>query len=57
MSKRKKPTKAKKRQAASLGLAESRTPYGALTPEDFDRALRKVSRRVPGSKDKPGTAP
>lgn len=37
----------KKRSTVRPHLAEPRTPYGeALTPEDFDRTLRKVSRRL-----------
>ncbi len=42
------PQGKKKRRNARLGLSESRMPYGAgLTHEEFDRTLRKVSRRLP----------
>lgn len=40
----------KKSRSATAHLAESRTPYGELTPEDFDRTLRKVSRQLSGVK-------
>ena len=44
---KKQPKRSKLRRDIKARLAEPRTPYGGtLTPEHFNRTLRKVSQRV-----------
>jgi hypothetical protein len=47
MKKRKGRPKKRSPQGDTRSVSETRTPYGeALGHEEFDRALRKVSRRL-----------